>query len=332
MRGRTRRSLLLWLGLAALATGCKPPTDLVVFHAASLRRVLAEAAAEYERANPKVRVRLEPSGSQVAIRKVTEQGLQADLVAVADASLIDAMMVPQHAAWNLEFATNELVLAHLQHSRFTDEVSSDNWPEVLLRPGVRLGRVNPDTAPIGYHTLFAWQLAERSGAYGDAGQGLEATLRAAVSPAALAVDETELLGQLEARAIDYAFLYRSTAEDHRLKVVTLPEGINLGQASLAATYATASVEVKLKQAEGTKRLLGRPITYGLTIPERAAHRAEAERFVAFLAGERGGALLRGAGFRPRQPAVARPHQAAPASLRAMTQPAKEAPPQSTESP
>ncbi|MBI5549192.1 MAG: substrate-binding domain-containing protein, partial [Deltaproteobacteria bacterium] len=159
----------VFLCLAACQVlGCTRPREVVVFHAASLRRVFADAAQRYREANPGVRLRLEPSGSQVAIRKVTEQGARADLVAVADAQLVEKMMVPRYAAWNLEFATNEVVLAYQQHSRFTEETDAGSWPEVLLRPGVRLGRVDPDTAPLGYHTLFVWQLAQRSGLFANA--------------------------------------------------------------------------------------------------------------------------------------------------------------------
>jgi len=44
------------------------------------------------------RVRLEPSGSQVAARKVVELGMRADIVAVADAGIIGKMMIPRHAS------------------------------------------------------------------------------------------------------------------------------------------------------------------------------------------------------------------------------------------
>jgi ABC-type molybdate transport system substrate-binding protein len=99
----------------------------------------------------------------VAARKVAELGMRADIVAVADAGLIPKMLLPSHATWSAIFATNEIVLAHKDHSRFTDQIAAGNWAEVLLRDGVRLGRADPDTAPIGYQTLMVWQLAEAAG-------------------------------------------------------------------------------------------------------------------------------------------------------------------------
>ena len=310
------RSTILALTVIA-ATSCSRPSEVVVLHAASLRRVLADAADEYQKANPKVRVRLEPSGSQVAIRKVTEQNMRADIVAVADAQLIDKMMLPAHASWNLEFATNEVVLAYGQHSKFTDEITAQNWPEVIARPGVRLGRVNPDSAPLGYHTLFVWQLAEKSGTYGEAGKDLAARLVQAVPKEHVGADETELLGLLESKAIDYAFLYRSTAEDHRLKFLELPPEINLAKPELAARYAETSTEVKMK--EGTVTLKGHPITYGVTIPTNAPNAAEAERFLTFLLGSRGQQVQRTAGFQPIARAAVSGAGTVPGPLRSVVQ-------------
>jgi hypothetical protein len=62
--------------LAVLAPwGCKArATEVVVFHASSLSAVLGEAAEAFQKAIRRLRIRLEPSGSQVAVRKVTELG------------------------------------------------------------------------------------------------------------------------------------------------------------------------------------------------------------------------------------------------------------------
>ena len=87
-----------------------------MFYASSLSAVLGDAAEAFQKENPGYRLRLEPSGSQVAARKVAELGMRADIVAVADAGLIPKMMIPAHATWSAIFATNEIVLAHKDHS------------------------------------------------------------------------------------------------------------------------------------------------------------------------------------------------------------------------
>jgi molybdate/tungstate transport system substrate-binding protein len=320
--GFSRRAFLA-AASACAASACSKPRDLIVFHAASLRRYFADLAAELGSQSPRVQVHLESSGSQVAIRKIVEQGMRADLVAVADARLLDTMLIPTRAAWNLVFATNELVLAHMAHSKYTEEVDAKSWPEILLRPGVKLGRVDPNHAPLGYHTLFLWQLAQRSGGFGPLSDGLEGKLLQAASKEKIASDESELLSMLEAKAVDYAFLYRSTAEDHHLKSVLLPSELNLSSPSLASAYAQASVEVRMKQGSGTGSsvLRGGPITYGLAIPLNAPNPRDAERFAAFLLGERGLQIGRRAGFRPLAPALTGQLAALPPVLRSFAAPA-----------
>lgn len=280
--------------VAAAAAGCRPRNEVIVFHAASLSRVFGDLADRMRRQNPGWSVRLEPSGSQVAARKVSEQGLKADLVAVADDAVLDRLLVPQFAPASLVFATNELVLAHLAHSPGTEKVTSENWPQIVLDGGARLGCANPDLAPIGYHTLTAWQLAE-----GELSKpGLSSRLEDACRRQALSHDENELVALLEARAIDYAFLYASTAEDHRLKVTRLSDATNLSRLALRASYAKASVEVHLKTGDPATRLAGRPITYGLAVLSSAPNPAGAKAFVELVTGEEGQRALAHHGFRP----------------------------------
>jgi len=290
--------LLALLGLCACRSHT---TEVVVFHASSLSAVLGEAAEAFQKSNPQVRIRLEPSGSQVATRKVSELGMRADIVAVADAALIDKMMIPAHANWNAVFATNEIVIAHKDHSKWTDQLTAQNWPEILSRAGLRLGRADPDTAPVGYQTLMVWQLAESSGAYTAAGVQLSDRLKAQCSKDHVVHDEAELLALLESRSIDYAFLFRSTAEDHHLKILALPPEINLSRQDQAAHYQSAQVEIRMKQGQGAARIVGAPVTYGLTIPNRAPHPDAAARFTAFLFADSGRRLFERRGFHPVSP-------------------------------
>lgn len=312
--------------LAAFAvltsSGCKSRgVELAVFHATSLSAVLGDAVTAFNKDNPRVRIRLEPSGSQVAARKLTELGMRADIIAVADAALIDNILIPSHATWNAVFATNEIVLAHMDHSKWTDQIKDENWPEILSRAGVRLGRADPDTAPVGYNTLMVWQLAEAAGLYGSSATNLSAKLQSQCSSDHVTHDEAELLGLLESRAIDYAFLFRSTAEDHHLKVLALPPEINLSRQDMASRYAAASVFIRMKRAQGPARLLGAPVTYGLTIPGNAPHKVEAARFAAFLFSEQGQRLFTQRGFRPLNPVLCIPCDGLPAEMRSAIRPA-----------
>jgi len=275
--------------LAVPLGACQTKNEVVVFHAASLSRAFGELRESFLSKYPDTRVRIEVSGSQTAARKVAELGMRADVVASADASVLDHILAP---AWNLHFATNELVLTHRGHSRYTGEVTAENWPEVLVRPDVVVGLVDPDLAPIGYRTLMLWQLAGHDLGVAD----LASTLHARIAREHVMPDENKLLALLSSRAIDYAFMYRSTAEEHHLKVTRLSDATNLGRAEV--DYGRATVRVRMRHAREPIELRGAPVIYGLTIPSSAPNPAGGELFVLSLLEEKGRRILARTGFRP----------------------------------
>lgn len=299
--------------VALLMIACRDRSEIVVFCAASLHPVLSDASRRFQREQPSIKVSLQPSGSLVAARKISELGMRADLIVVADADVIDQMLYPKHARWNLEFLANEIVIAHRDHSRFTDEISSTNWPELLMREQVRLGCTNPDTAPLGYRTVFTWQLTGK-----DEGlPKLAEHLRARCADEHVAPDESELVQLLESRTIDYAFIYRSTAESHHHKLTLLPPQTNLSRTEFADHYRKASVEINVTRRK-KERIYGKPITYSFTIPTNARNFRGARAFAAFLLGEKQREAFERAGFQTLHPAPCRRCDTLPKALRQFT--------------
>lgn len=297
------QALLACLVLAA--PGCRDnPAEhrVTVFYAASLARVMGELEHELERDLPGLDLRLEPSGSMLAARKVAELGRPADLVITADWRVIRDLLVPEHASFCVQFASNEIVLAYAAHSRHTDEISATNWPQVLGREDVRLGRADERTAPLGFQTLQVWRLVAKAGQPAGGPPDLAERLSARCRPAHVVPDVAELVGLLEARAIDYAFVFRSVAEEHNLKVIRLPASVNLGDPALAESYARVQVPVLMASGQAPRELTAAPVIYGLTIPTRAPEPAMAARVAAALLGEQGQRLLRRSGFTPIHPA------------------------------
>jgi molybdate/tungstate transport system substrate-binding protein len=283
------------------AGGCRPGERraVTVFHAASLSRALSELERRFEAREPGLDVRLEPSGSQVAARKVAELHRPADLVLSADWRVLDQLLRPRHASWVLGFAANEVVLAHGEHSPGAERLGPRSWPDVLLARGVRLGRVDERTAPLGFQTLAVWRLAEL-----ELGRpGLAAELEARCPPARVVVDSEELCGLLAARSIDYAFLLRNLVEEHRLPAVRLGPELDLAEPDRAAAYARVSVPVRLKSSEAPVHLPGAPALYGLSIPVGAENPAGGLRFAEFLLSPEGQRVLERSGFKPLPPVL-----------------------------
>ena len=109
---------------------------LKVLHAGSLTSPLEKIKAEFEKDFPHITVQLEPAGSVACVNKIVEVGIEADVLASADYSLIPSMMVPDYADWYLTFAKNEMVLTYSDASAYSDQITKDNWYQILQNEGV----------------------------------------------------------------------------------------------------------------------------------------------------------------------------------------------------
>ena len=259
-----------------------------MFTAGSLARPMRAALDSFS-AQTGARYELESAGSLETARKLTELGKVPDIIALADEDVFPKVLMPAHATWYARFAENRIVLAYTDKSRFASEIDSTNWWQVLQRPGLEIGRSNPDLDPAGYRTLMVFQLAERM----YATRGLSATLERSAHRRNMRPKEIELVALLESGDLDYAWFYESMARASGVRHVRLPDAIDLSSADLRATYAQASVRVVGASARDTVTMLGAPIRYAFSIPVKAAHGALAERFSAFLLSEGGKRALEG---------------------------------------
>jgi molybdate/tungstate transport system substrate-binding protein len=263
--------------------------QIVVYNAGSLARPLRAVLDSFAAATG-VQVLQENAGSLETARKLTELGKIPDVVALADVEVFPQLLVPGQATWYARFARNRMVLAYTPRSRFAAEITPDNWWQVVQRPGVEVGRSDPNLDPNGYRTLLVFQLAERY--YRRA--GLERALLAAAPARNVRPKEADLVGLVQAGELDYAWSYESLAQSAGLRFVVLPTAIDLSAPADSATYATAVVRVAGRTPRDTLALRGQPISYALLVPTRAPHPAVAARFIEFLFSPAGTALLRGA--------------------------------------
>lgn len=198
-----------------------------------------------------------------------------------------------------------MILAYTSQSRYADEMTADTWTEILCRPDVRTGISNPMLDAAGYRGLMVLLLAEDY--YGteslfDAviSQNLaeEPVVVRNVTTAEVVLPETMrtsgpclvirdgsvyLLSLLEAGGVDYAFEYRSVAEEHGLNYITLPAEIDLSSPAYADRYDDVTVNLGFQRftSIGSERI-GRPIVYGITVPTTAAHPDAGADFASFV--------------------------------------------------
>jgi molybdate/tungstate transport system substrate-binding protein len=267
---------------------------LVVFNAGSLAAPFRDLLAGFRERHPGVDPRQESSGSLEAARKLTELNRIPDVLGVADSAVIPSLLFPGHATWYATFARNAMVLVYTDRSVGAKEINGENWWRILLRPGVRTGRSDPQLDPNGYRTLLVAQLAERH--YHE--PGLEARLLAAMPPRYTRPKEADLVALVQAGELDYAWSYRSISLTAGLKAVSLPREVDLSDPALGAWYGQASVKVPggTRNKTDSVTMTGAPIVYAMTIPTRAEHAAAAAAFVRFVFSADGQAVLRQHGF------------------------------------
>ena len=332
--------LCLSLSAALLVGSSGERTVLTVFVAGSLAEPFGnmpdgqDLEGAFESSHAGVDVQIISGGSAEIIRRITELGQRCDVLAVADHSLIPAMMInstERSAEFVISFAKNSLVLAFTERSRYADELNASNWYDVLRRPDVKLGFSNPNDDPCGYRTQMLLILAEQY--YGDDAIYEDLVMSCTNIEDILVSDNTttirvpsdlkatdssrlmirsaevELTSALEAGSIDYLFIYESVARRHAdsgIRYLELPREMNMNDTSLSSLYAS----VRLVQfadspdPSRTKTVAGSPIVYGVTIPKNVEHPDLAIEFVRLLLGQVGQGIMRGAGQEPMDPPVA----------------------------
>jgi molybdate/tungstate transport system substrate-binding protein len=282
-------SCLLFLGLAAC--GGDSRGRLVVYNAGSLARPLKAALDTFAR-RENVLVEQESAGSLESARKLTELGKIPDLIALADAEVFPGYLMPAHVDGYVEFARNRMVVAYTDKSRGAAEISTSNWPAVLSRPEIEIGRSDPELDPNGYRTLMVWQLAERAFNAPRLGERMAARApQRNVRP-----KEADLIGLLEAGEFDYIWSYESIAKAMGFRYVMLGDSVDLSNSALGDFYATATVTVRGATAGSSVTFIGKPIVYAFAVPLQAPHQEIAGRFAAFLVSAEGQEILRREGL------------------------------------
>lgn len=302
---RSRKSLLFWGRLSVvlflMMILCLPAfaaEKVIIFHAGSLTVPLAEMEQRFEQQNPDIDILREAGGSTKMARMISELNKPADIMASADYKVIDKSLIPANAAWNIRFATNQLVLCYTDQSRYADEVDANNWYEILAREDVAWGHSDPNLDPCGYRSLMVLQLAE---IYYDQ-PGLYERLLDNRPQKNVRPKSVELVSLLKTGNMDYAWEYLSVAVQHDLKYVKLDEHINLGNYQFDDFYKKAEVKVSGKKPGTTITRVGQSCTYGVTLVKDAPNPGGAVRFLEYMLSPDGGlAVLQSMGQPPFVP-------------------------------
>ena len=318
-----RITLLLNIVLAALilvscTTKNKENNKLIIFHAGSLSVPFKQMKDEFQKENPDIKILLESAGSVKCARKITDLNKDCDIMASADYTIIDELLIPDYTNWNIKFASNEMAIVYHDASKYSNEINAQNWYEILLREDVFFGRSDPNSDPCGYRAILTSQLAEQY--YNQAGltNKIIAKNQEYIRP-----KEVDLLALLESNTIDYIFLYRSVAQQHELKYVILPDSINLKNPELREFYKNANVDITGKTPGTTITKTGQPMVYGITVLENAPNKELAIKFVNFVLSKQGGTKIMEENGQPSMiPAYSETYNSIPEKLKQYAKPNK----------
>ena len=248
-----------------------PDGELVVFAAGSLRAPLAEIGRQFEAREPGAPLRF-VFGASGLLKDRLSAGEAAEVFASANMAHPQALAAVGRAGAVQRFTRNRLCLL----ARPEAGVTADNALDRLLDPAVRVGTSTPQADPSGDYT---WELFRRidgrGAAYAGAYESLDRkALKLTGGPASPPppAGRSVYAALLEAGQADVFITYCTNAlqaqqELPALQRVDLPEDVNVSA------------------------------DYGVALLEHAGPRAR--RFVDFVLGPAGQAVLARQGFAPR---------------------------------
>lgn len=302
----------------------------MVIGAGSLIQPFGDLKKAFEAQHPDIDIQDEYHGSIQVLRQVSDLNRKMDVVASADSSLIPLLLYQTddpangkpYANWYIQFSTNKLGLAYTGKSRYADEITDQNWYQILNRPDVKIGLADPRFDAVGYRTLMAYQLGQdyykQPTLLFDMFDGIftyPITVDEQNGNALIRVPEVletkqdsrillrgasvQALALLESGDVDYAFEYESVIQQHHLQMIQLPDELNLSEKALNPEYGKVTVLLDFQRFTKVKpEFQGQQISYGITIPANAPHPAAAAEFIAFLLSPEGRNIMEKQNYQP----------------------------------
>lgn len=300
-------------GSVSTPSGGDEQGSIKILAADSLAKQLNTTKTEFNKKYPNVDVQMEFSGSQAAIRKVTDLNKSADIVVSADYGLIDERLIEGgYASWNLKYANNKMVIAYTDKSKDADKINEDNWYQIFAQDDVKFGFSDPNSDPCGYRSVMVLQLAEiyykndtifndliesntaiRSVQNGDKYLINSPSSLNPNSKVTIREDAALLMPSLMSNDIDYVITYKNIAQQQEkdgVKFMELPDMLSLSSDKDEEQLS----KIQLKEYSDTdkgKTITLSPIVYGITILDQSKDNKMALEFVKLLLSNEGKKII-----------------------------------------
>ncbi|HTP15430.1 MAG TPA: substrate-binding domain-containing protein [Streptosporangiaceae bacterium] len=208
-------------------------------------------------------------------------------------------LFPRFTKWYIHYAETSLVLAYNPNSKYASQfeaIASGKEPiknlfTLMEQPGFKLGRTDPNTDPQGRAFIYMLELARAKYSLpADTVSKILGGVAAGSANSPQIFDEATLPARLQAGRLDAASAYAAQAAQLRLRYISLPAGINLGDGALAKRYSKASITIT-----GNVTKHGSPLGIDITTIG-SKDQAAADAFVSFVLSPGGLALHKQAGY------------------------------------
>ena len=226
-------------------------------------------------------------GSSGLARMIAAGSIRPDVFIAVTPGPMRTVIAAGKADRALPIARTEVVIAYSPQSRFAGdfakcgEAGEKPWWRILETPGLRFGRSDPDTDPLGLNIIFTIQLAADYYHQPDMAKSI---LGSQINPQQIFM-EPQLMARLQAGQLDASAAYRIQPESFGLPFIRLPNAINLGDAAMESAYNKASVTLNGKTMHPA------PLIFYAAAMKDAPHPELAARFVTWLQGSEAREIL-----------------------------------------
>ena len=272
------------LSVAALAvtmfttSGAFAEPAVTVLYAGSLVGLMERSVGPAFKQQTGEEFRGHAGGSQELAKKVKEGALQGDVFISADPKVNALLSGPTNedrVKWYVTFAESPLVLGISPSGRFAVDAKGNSWNEILMQPGVKIGRTDPAKDPKGALTVEFLKKADKP------------ELAKLVLDHSSVLPEETLVQKIQAGELDVGFFYSVETTDAGLTAIELPAAI-------------------------TPKAI-----YTLTILQNAPNPDSGQKFISFLLGSKGLALLKEHGLSLTDPQLTDADLSVPPAIRSL---------------
>jgi molybdate/tungstate transport system substrate-binding protein len=223
-------------------------------------------------------------GSSGIANQIKGQLRRGDIFISANPKVNDSLTGDANGAWvswYVNFAESPLAIGYSPSSRFAADLTSRPWYEVLQEPGIKIGRTDPKLDPKGALTVRLLDQAEQTYKL----PGIAKKILGAPDNPKQVRPEESLVGSLQSGQIDVGFFYSTETADLRIPTIPLAP-----QVALSAQYT-------------------------VTVLRNAPNLEAAIKFVEFLLGAQGGAVMEAHGLETVAPSIGGDASKVPVEIR-----------------